>query len=74
VVYDNSCIIATIPEEPDENSFLCQISLHITGGELLRICKILLSDYLPLSGELLTKETALRYLKGTEIDLQRRTD
>ena len=74
VVYDNSCIIATIPEEPDENSFLCQISLHITGGELLRICKILLSDYLPLSGELLTKETALRYLKGVEIEFHRRTD
>lgn len=74
VVYDNSCIIATVPDEPDGSSFLCQITLHITGGELLKICKILLSDYLPISGELLSKQTALHYLKGVEIELQRRTE
>lgn len=74
VVYDNSCIITTIPDEPDGSSFLSQITLHITGGEFLKICKILLSDYLPISGQLLTKQTALHYLKGIEIELQRRSE
>ena len=74
VVYDNSCIIATIPDDPDGSSFLCQITLHITGGEFLKIFKILLSDYLPISGTLLSKQTALHYLKGIEIELQRRSE
>ena len=73
-VYDNSCLIATVPDEPDGSSFLCQISLHITGGEFFKICKILLSDYLPISGELLSKHTALHYLKGIDIELHRRTE
>lgn len=73
VVYDNSCIIATVPDEPDGSNFLCQISLHITGGEFLKICKILLSDYLPISGQLLSKQTALQYLKGLEIGFNRRS-
>lgn len=74
IVYDNSCIITTIPDEPDGSSFLSQITLHITGGEFLKIFKILLSDYLPVSGVLLTKQTALHYLKGIEIELQGRTE
>lgn len=71
-VYDNSCLIATIPDEPDERSFLCQISLHITGGEFLRICKLFLSDYLIIGGEVLSKQTSLLYLKGIQIELQGR--
>lgn len=71
-VYDNSCLIATIPDEPDDKSFLCQISLHIKGGEFLRICKIFLSDYLVISGEVLSNQTSMLYLKGIQIELQRR--
>ena len=74
VVYDNSCIITSIPDNPDGSNFLSEITLHITGGEFLKICKILLSDYLPISGVLLSKQTALHYLKGLEIELQRRSE
>lgn len=74
IVYDNSCIITTIPDEPDGSSFLSQITLHITGGEFLKICKILLSDYLLISGQLLSKQTALHYLKGVEIEFNRRSE
>ena len=74
VVYDNSCIITTLPDDPDGSNFLSQITLHITGGEFLKICKILLSDYLPISGQLLTKQTALHYLKSIEIKFNVKTE
>ncbi len=73
-VYDKSCLLTTVYEEPDANSFLGEVSIHIPGGEFLRIIKKFLSDYLPICGDMLSKQTALLYLKGLLIDCQRRTE
>ena len=73
-VYDKSCLVASVYDAPDEKSFLGEISIHIPGGELLRIIKKYVSDYLPLCGNILPKHTALLYLKGLLIDLQIRSE
>ena len=73
-VYDKSCLVASVYDTPDEKSFLGEISIHIPGGELLRIIKKYVSDYLPLCGNILPKHTALLYLKGLLIDLQIRSE
>ncbi len=74
IVYDKSCLIATTYETPDETSFIGEISIHIPGGEFLRIIKKYVSDYLPICGEVISKQTALLYLNGLLIDLQRRSE
>lgn len=73
-VYDKSCLISSIYENPDENSFLGEISIHIPGGEFLRIIKKYISDYMPICGDVLSKQTALLYLNGLLIDQQRRIE
>lgn len=73
-VYEKSSLIASVYDEADEKSFLGEVSIHIPGGELLRIIKKYVSDYLPICGDVLPKQTALIYLKGLLIDCQRRKE
>lgn len=73
-VYEKSALITSIYDNADEKSFLGQVSIHIPGGEVLRIINKFISDYLPISGDVLSKQTALLYLKGLLIDYKRREE
>ena len=67
-VYEKSALVTSVYDTPNEKSFSGEISIHIPGGELLRIIDKYVSDYLPISGDVLPKQTTLLYLKGLLID------